>query len=122
MIFFGCTRATASRKEICGGRCGRAGSLPVPRTPKREETVVEDELVTAEEARRTAEEALQGEGRVGDVVSRHGSAYVFAYHPYPGADARTPEGALVTVTPLDGDHVRVQVAGVTVSARAEVRR
>jgi hypothetical protein len=82
-----------------------------------------DERVTAEEARRTAEEALRGEGRVGDVVSRHGAAYVFAYHPYPGAGgARYQEGALVTVTPLDGDHVRIQVAGVTVAARARVRR
>lgn len=82
-----------------------------------------DELVTVDEARRTAEEALEGEGRVGDVVSRLGAAYVFAYHPYPGAaGARGLEGALVTVTPLDGDHVRVQVAGVTVAARARVRR
>jgi hypothetical protein len=88
-----------------------------------EETGVTDELVAVDEARRTAEEALNGEGRVGDVVSRHGAAYVFAYHPYPGAaGARGREGALVTVTPLDGDHVRVQVAGVTVSARARVRR
>jgi hypothetical protein len=85
--------------------------------------VVADELVTVDEARRTAEEALEGEGRVGDVVSRHGAAYVFAYLPYPGAaGARGLEGALVTVTPLDGDHVRVQVEGVTVSARARVRR
>jgi hypothetical protein len=60
---------------------------------------------------------------VGDVASRHGAAYVFAYHPYPGAaGARGLEGALVTVTPLDGDHVRVQVEGVTVSARVRVRR
>ena len=82
-----------------------------------------DELVTVDEARRTAEEALKGEGRVGDVVSRHGAAYVFEYHRYPGAaGARGLEGALVTVTPLDGDHVRVQVAGVTVAARAPVRR
>lgn len=82
-----------------------------------------DERVTVDEARRAAEEALEGEGLVGDVVSRHGAAYVFAYHPYPGAArARELEGALVTVTPLDADHVRVQVAGVTVSARARVRR
>lgn len=82
-----------------------------------------DELVTVDEARRTAEEALEGEGRVGDVVSRHGAAYVFAYHPYPRvAGARALDGALVTVTPLDGDHVRVQVAGVTVGARVRVRR
>lgn len=81
-----------------------------------------DELVTVDEARRAAGQALEGEGRVGDVVSRLGAAYVFAYHPYPGVAARELEGALVTVTPLDGDHVRVQVAGVTVSARAQVRR
>lgn len=82
-----------------------------------------DELVTVDEARRTAGEALKGEGRLGDVVSRHGAAYVFAYHPYPGAaGARGLEAALVTVTPLDGDHVRVQVAGVTVGARVWVRR
>lgn len=88
-----------------------------------EETVVTYELVTVDEARRTAEEALEGQGRVGDVVSRHGAGYVFAYHPYPGvAGARELDGALVTVTPLDGGHVRVQVAGVTVAARARVRR
>lgn len=81
------------------------------------------EQVTAEEARRTAEEALQGEGRVGDAVSRHGAAYVFAYHPYPGAGGtRGQQGAPVTVTLLDGDHVRIQVAGVTIAARARVRR
>lgn len=48
-----------------------------------------DELVTVDEARRTAEEALKGEGRVGGVVSRHGAAYVFAYHPYAGAAGRS---------------------------------
>lgn len=83
---------------------------------------VEDNLVSEDEARRTAGDALEGRGRVGAVASRHGPAYVFEYHPYPGAGARTPEGTLVTVTPLDGDHVRVQVAGVTVAARARVRR
>lgn len=81
------------------------------------------EVVTVEEARSTAAEALSGQGRVGDAVSRQGGAYVFAYHPYAGVEgARDLEGALVTVTPLDRDHVRVQVAGVTVGARVRVRR
>lgn len=85
--------------------------------------MVATEGVTEEEARRTAEEALSGWGRVGDAESGHGGAYVFAYHPYAGVEgARDLEGALVTVTPLDRDHVRVQVAGVTVSARVRVRR
>jgi hypothetical protein len=88
-----------------------------------EETVVTTEGVTMEEARSAAEEALSGRGRVGDAGSRHGGAYVFAYHPFAGVEgARELEGALVTVTPLDRDHVRVQVAGVTVSARVRVRR
>ena len=88
-----------------------------------EKRVVARELVTVDEARWTAEEALKGEGRVGGLVSSHGAAYVFAYHPYPGSAAgRGLEGAVVTVTPLGGDYVRVQVAGVTVSAREQVRR
>lgn len=79
--------------------------------------------VTAEEARSTAQEVLAGEGRVGDLTACHGGAYVFAYHPFPGSQrARELEGALVTVTPLDRDTVRVQVAGVTVLARARVQR
>lgn len=79
------------------------------------------ELVTAEEARSTAELVLSGHGRVGDLPASVDGAYVFAYHPFPGSErARALEGALVTVTPLDRDHVRVQVDGVTVTARARV--
>ena len=82
-----------------------------------------DELVTEDEARATAQEVLIDQGRLGDPASRRGAAYVFPYHPFPGGErARELEDALVTVTPLDADHVRVQVAGVTVHARAPVRR
>lgn len=78
-------------------------------------------LVTADEAHSTAGEVLAGQGRVGDLDGSVGGAYVFAYHPFPGSErARELEGALVTVTPLDRDHVRVQVDGVTVSPRARV--
>jgi hypothetical protein len=79
------------------------------------------ERVTADEARATAEMVLSGHGRVGDLPASVDGAYVFAYHPFPGSErARDLKGALVTVTPLDHDHVRVQVDGVTVSARARV--
>lgn len=81
------------------------------------------ELVTAEEARSTAREVLIDQGHLGDLASRRGSAYVFRFHPFPGSErARELEDALVTVTPLDRSHVRVQVSGVTVCPRARVRR
>ncbi|HST59363.1 MAG TPA: hypothetical protein VLK84_11750 [Longimicrobium sp.] len=80
--------------------------------------------VSLPEARSTAEEVLSGQGRVGAEASPQGGAYVFAYHPYPGVSGSRalPADPIVTVTPLDHDHVRVQVAGVTVGARVRVRR
>jgi hypothetical protein len=43
---------------------------------------------------------LIDQGRLGDPASRHGGAYVFAYHPFPGGEReRELEDALVTVTP-----------------------
>jgi hypothetical protein len=89
----------------------------------KERAPASDGLVTEEEARATAQEVLLDQGRLGDPASHHGGAYVFPYHPFPGGErARELEDALVTVTPLDGGHVRVQVAGVTVHARARVKR
>jgi hypothetical protein len=89
----------------------------------KERATAPDELVTEEEARATAQEALIDQGRLGDPASRHGGAYVFPYHPFAGGErARELENALVTVTPVDREHVRVQVAGVTVCPRARVRR
>lgn len=88
-----------------------------------------EDAVTEEEARETAGEILVGEGRVGALVSRAGGSFVFSFHPYPGASTyraaagpHEEDGLPVLVTPLDGGHVRVQVSGVTVSARARVRR
>lgn len=81
-------------------------------------------LVSVAEARSTAEEVLSGQGRLGEEAGPQGGAYVFAYHPYPGVNGSRdlPDDPLVTVTPLDHDHVRVQVAGVTVGARVKVRK
>jgi hypothetical protein len=77
----------------------------------------------ADLARATAEAVLAGRGWIGAAVHDPGGAYVFSFHPFAGGE-RTQEldGALVCVTPLDHDHVRVQLGGVTISARAVVRR
>lgn len=78
-------------------------------------------VVTEAEARETAGEVLMGEGRVLDLLDRLGAGFVFRFDPFTGAAARGPD-ARVLVTPLDGDHVRVQLGGTTVCARARVRR
>lgn len=79
------------------------------------------ELMTEDEARATAAEVLLNQGR--EAASRHGGAYVFAYHPFPGSErARELKDSLVTVTPMDRLYARVQVAGAMVQARARVHR
>lgn len=79
--------------------------------------------LNVKEARATAADVLGTEGRVGASQEAVGGAFVFEYLTFPGAErARELQGALVTVTLVDAEHARVQVAGVTVAARAPIAR
>jgi hypothetical protein len=70
-------------------------------------------------ARAAAEHALSGRGWVGDLMTSSEEAFVFSFQPFPGGErARLLESAMVTVTAIGGDRIRVDWGGVTVIAHS----